>query len=335
MKLGVVSAYEPDGAHYPEEAKPFLDYMIKNNDVHLIHPQRNNATGGKVYSMHVNSETMSAQNLKDFDAIYFGLCGKNILSLGQTHCFAEQLDDIYDLLGHVQQYAPNSLVNPLQTIYSNTSKQYLLDLDLPFIDTTKVESFDQLKSLARGSTPYIAKPLVAERSKGTVVLSKLSDDELANYFTEYAMYSSREGSNRPEQGIIAQPYQNDFMVTGEKKIGVVGGNVTLSRVALPTGSSELGVVSTARGASMRPYTLSEAERELCEHAYSVFNSRFPAAYVRVDLVGSDDNLRINEIEAINPSYVTAKEKGLFTQEQLDYHNRRLEDMLNNFGVDND
>lgn len=331
MKLGVVSAYDSSNPSFPEEAQPFIDYVKDRHDVHLISPVSYNGQDGVVDSFDVSGSVVTRQKLADFDSIYFGLVGKNILSLNQTHCFSDQLAQIGSLLSEIETYAPNSLVNPLETIYSNTSKQYLLDLDLPFISTTRIRDLDDLKTLHSDDQGYIAKPLVAERAQGTIVLDgSLSDQDLESYFHRYHEVQSLIGTNenmQPTQGIIVQPYQNDFMTTGEKKVGVVNGNVTLSRVAVPKDSHGYEVVSVSRGARMLPYAVTDLEQELCMHAYSKFNEAFGASYLRVDLVGEGNHLKINELEAINPSFATRNGLELYTPEQLRYHNECLEQAL--------
>jgi len=260
-------------------------------------------------------------DLSDFNSVYFGVAGKKQLEYGIINGLGDQLLTFSYFLERLRD-ADVPMENPLDTMLENITKDYLIDFTkggkVPVIPTQRVDSLDELRDLSRSDSKYIAKPLLSERAQGTVILNKLSDSELETYANTYLKKIDSPMSlyerllNR--QGIIVQPYQEDFLNYGEKKVAVVNGIPTLAKNNSVEGGE---LVTVDNGAKINSFDLTDDECDFVKNAYEVFNERTPASYMRVDFIGDGKNSRVNEIEAINPNYSTLH--SFYSDELLSKH----------------
>ena len=312
MKIGFVGEYAQDNGEFlfAENASPAIEFLSQIADVYVLNPSEEFVAEGVLPVVNVHSGRRIITEVGSLDGVYFGKVGKSIERVGQYNCFSDDLEKFFRLLEGLTPYEETQdaegirFINPSSTILYNLSKKYLMDLqdELPFIETQEVDSLDQLVALARGDRKMIAKPLVSERAVGTVILDKLSDEELAQYFSMYAQCSQGEpsslyGQAMAQQGIIAQPYIPEFATFGEKKIAVVNGTVTLARRIEGTNGE---IVAVKKGSKATAYEPTPEEVDVSVRAFHKFNEHYPADFMRVDIVGEPGNIQINEIEAINP-----------------------------------
>lgn len=217
------------------------------------------------------------------------------------------------------------MINPTRTLAENLCKDYAVALSsqLPFIETERVHSFDRLLALRDGPRRMVGKPLISERGLGTVMLPDLSRDELRAWFERYTRPVTPPppglaGWVAARQGVIVQPYLSEFPIHGERKIAVVHGEVTLGYHVLGDSGSWTSIHS---GATIRSYGPTPAERDLALRAFDVFHRVYAADFARIDLVGPPNDLRINEIEAVNPNF--CEDDLDRPADELDRHHRLL------------
>jgi len=197
MKIGVVGEYiQHDGRyHFADEAQGFLEYAAREHDVYVLHP----ADQGKdthFPAVNLSSGKKELVDVPSLNGIYFGLVGKELCQFDQNNCLSLQLERFCNTLEFLRQFENKvAFVNPSEGMIYNTSKQYIFDLgvELPFIESEKVESLDHLMKIAK--TPgLIAKPLIAERTEGLVFPNRMSEDELQEYGDCYLSPHTDRGS---------------------------------------------------------------------------------------------------------------------------------------------
>jgi glutathione synthase/RimK-type ligase-like ATP-grasp enzyme len=336
MMIGYVGEYlfKEGKHHFSEEASSFINFFNLEHELYVIKTSDPKMKGNYIQAMCLNDQHIDLVDIASFDAIYFGLIGHKIIKYNLDNGLTNELEDVCKILDGLKSYEGKevNLVNPAETIISNMSKEYILNLsrntNLPFIPTKKIESLEELLQLKKEKRKFSVKPLISERANGTYVLNDMNEGEIKQYFNKFGgNYNESERSHSnviDSQGIIVQPYNKGFMRSGEKKIAVVDGEVTLSRRTVPLKSSnKYSIVAPTNGAKMERYEPTSREKELVLCAYEAFSHFYPAYFVRVDLVGSKSSLRINEIEAINPSFTTRFD--FFSKYELDNHHQRLLD----------
>lgn len=297
--------YKEGKFHLPEESEGFVNWLLNNTQdriyvINILNAFKITSTA-KVFNP--NSATEEEINLEDIDVIYTGLIGKSVLKYNVYNCLNYNLKYFIKFCEKISHYGIKC-VNPVQTLFDNLSKEYLLFLkensDLPIADLTKIDSIDEFIALPSNQN-IIVKPLISERASGTIMLDSMSISEKKAYYTKWAI----KRKDLLNQGIVYQKFNNDFITSGEKKIAVVSGKVLLSRKTVPPPAAKCGsIVSTSCGSTMVRYSPTQFEIDLCEKTYQVFNEFFPCNFIRVDLVGEGENIKINEIECINPDFTT-------------------------------
>jgi glutathione synthase/RimK-type ligase-like ATP-grasp enzyme len=336
MKIGYVGEYlfKEGKHHFSEEAFSFINFFKPQHDLYVIKTSDPKMKGDYIQAMCLNDQHVDGVDIGSFDAIYFGLVGHKIIRYNLDNGLTNEIEDVCKILDGFKSYRGKgvSLVNPAETITSNMSKEYILNLSrnthLPFIPTKKIESLEELFQLKKEKKKFIVKPLISERANGTYVLNDMGEEEIKQYFDKFNGKDNESELSysgvMDSQGIIVQPYNKGFMRSGEKKIAVVDGEVTLSRRTVPLKSgNKYSIVAPTNGAKMERYDPTPQEKELVLCAYEAFSHFYPAHFVRVDLVGAKSSLRINEIEAINPSFTTRFD--FFSKDELNNHHQRLLD----------
>lgn len=329
MKIGIVAEYLPDQGtyHFAEEAEGIIDYIARRHSSFILHP--GDAGNSESFPV-INARTRQEESLdlSSLDSIYFGVVGKSLHRFNQINCLSLQLQQFCNLLESLSEY-PATFVNPPSSMVYNMSKQYILDFSdktsLPFVETEEVGSLEQLIEHARSDQKMIAKPLISERANGMVILNRMNEEELSEYAGQYlTQHIPQPGLYHQVmagQGIIVQPYMEDFRVHGEKKLAVVDGQVTIPRI----NEGDVEIVTYSRGATIRAFKPTADEADLAVHAFNTFNRFYPVHFMRVDMIGSGPNLRINELEVINPDFATMDK--IFSESQHEHHYRKILDGL--------
>ena len=340
MKIGVVgeSAKDAKGKFYfPENAKPLLNQLEKNgNQIYLLDHRKKYSSPEEFPAINLNSNNKEKILIPNLDSIYFGKAGKSITSRNQYNSIVEQLRSFLDLVEYLQPFEDKKykqgvrFVNPSETLISNINKQYLIDLsektNLPIIPTERISSLDRLIELSNEDQKYIVKPLISERAQGAMILNDKNKEELIKYFIAFSPIEKNGGDLYSDvmshQGLITQPFLEEFNKYGERKIAMIDGEITTSRKII---GSDNGIVSIHKGGKNYIYNPSSEEQELAKRAFNEFNKINKANYARVDIVGKPGNLKISEIEALNPSFSDHT-----FPEETKYHNKVLSKTIESY-----
>ena len=143
------------------------------------------------------------------------------------------------------------------------SKQYILDYQdkFKFYETVRVHNFADILKYNRDKKKYLVKPLVSERGIGSKVLDGVNEEELKDYYNRYKL-----------SGLIVQPYSNDFIKYGERKICFIKGECVLSRKVVQKGDEEL--ICFHAGSKKEFYKPSKEELELGKKVYEEFSKKY-------------------------------------------------------------
>lgn len=305
MSLGIVTNYDfVDGSFFlPTEVSVYTKYHV--GDVFVIAPENLNTKTPQALNVLRNME--ECVDLSHLDVLYFGGMGKNIEELHKKYCFS---DDVPTFLGIADFLDTNGFGylcrNPLDTMRGNFSKRYLLDLQAKGVDvipTTEVTAFNQIETLVSGSQQYLVKPLIGERSAGVYLVTAENIDEIYSFWenitsSDETLHNATVSSQLPRQGMILQPYTDAFRTYGERKIGVVDGEITIAKHI----RADSDVVSATSGADVTRYEPTKSEVDLVERVYAEFSQMYPNWYARVDITGDPRWPVVNEVEAINPDF---------------------------------
>lgn len=297
MVLYIVGDFVEEGGeiHYSGELERMLEHKPSKKDVVVISPEGYTPFG-------------ETAEITDEDLIYFGHSGKNITHIpGEEHGLIQELPRYQEMF---ERFKDLKFANPRELLLDNISKEYLVRLSdeptIPTISSAKVQSLDDLMK----DEDLFVKPLISERSADAYRLNDLNPDQRQILFENYVS-GGFEG-----QGLVLQPFIPGILDHGERKVGVIGGNVTLCRLVQPDGSFTRA-------------TITDEEQEVCQKAWEYMSSNFPGAvYTRVDLIGDPKNPQINEIEAVNPNLTTRKLATPYNEREVENHyTRLLEELL--------
>jgi hypothetical protein len=254
---------------------------------------------GTVRAHHINSDQDLELNPLELNGVYFGNLGQSMEEKDTS--LTKTLPELCGLFEKLQQYRSQglSLINSPETMLNFVSKRYLIKMsqntDIPFIESEEVESLDHLIELSRRDRLMLVKPLISERSNGTIVLNGKTEEELKAHYDRYCKSKTQELNESlyakvmAEQGLIAQPYTSDFADKGEVKIGIMGGKITLSRIhTLGESQEDVPIVAWGRKdtiVNIAPYSPTTEETALALRIYDIVNEQFPIHNMRVDLAG--------------------------------------------------
>ncbi|WP_371804599.1 hypothetical protein [Candidatus Lokiarchaeum ossiferum] len=316
MKIGIIAEYlnplNTKEYQFTDEATPYLEFFKSKGVNSYVIDCRRNQNSNHLIALDYKSKKEINVPFDEIDLFYFGVFGKEIESKNIAYGLSEQTEEFFNLIDYLRKNFPNSkFMNPVETIIQNASKEYLIHLSklgVPVIPTSNIETLDQLIQLNNDKEIYIAKPLISERAKGILILDgKLSLKELEQYYLSYNHSTFEKHASTYQkiinsQRIIVQKFEYDFLKYGEKKIAIVDKEITLSRNNSMPPSEKVQIVDYYNGAILEKYDISIKEREIIEKIISVVNQEYPFYYMRLDLIGKDENLKVNEIELINPSF---------------------------------
>lgn len=272
--------------NYSGELERMLEYAPHDKEIIVMSPEGNTPQGEFV-------------NPSPGDLIYFGHSGKSIEHIqGGEHGLIQELPRYQEMFKRLKGL---TFANPEELLLDNMSKDYLVRLSgesgIPTIESQRVNSLEDLMN----TEDLFVKPLISERAAGAHRLNTLSDDKKNELFQQYVT----EGCEG--QGLILQPFIPGILDSGERKVGVIGGEITLCRLVNPNGTYTRASVS-------------DSEKEVCERAWEYMKSNFPEiVYARVDLIGSPKKPVINEIEAVNPNLTTRHGKTPYDTGEVKNH----------------
>ena len=281
--------------HFSGELERMLEFQPPEN-IQVISPEGLTIHGDKA-------------KITPKDLIYFGHAGKNIEGVvSQTHGVVQEFDRYQKMFDN---YKNMRFANPLELLKENLSKNYLIELSsdssIPSIETQKVESFDDLIV----DDDLFVKPLISERAAGAHRLKELNRKNKKDLFEQYSTNGIKQ------QGLILQPFIPGILDHGERKVAVIGGEITLCRLVNPDGSYQNTEIS-------------KKEIRICNNVWEMMSEKYPGiAHARIDLVGDPNNALVNEIEAVNPNISTRKSLNRFSDSQVENHYKKLYETLFN------
>lgn len=315
------------------ESRGFVEFLNSKEGAYILNPHQNMS---EEFVTVLDSKTGEEHNInlkENVKSIYFGLIGKQIEEYGLVNCMVDQLDQFCNLLEIVKKYEGThfATVNSIDSIIKNVSKNYLLDNGLTenvsVLQTKKISSVDELLYLSKQKDRIIVKPLISERAHGAIIPSELNEEQLRLYASKYLgtkiLGSGLYAKLMAGQGLIVQPYCEGFSKLGEKKVAIVDGEITLARHVL----SDKEIVAASNGAEQIKANLTKEEEHFVKSAFNAYKNISPIKFARIDYVLDNGVMKLSEVEAINPSFVT-RSNILFSQEDKQKHYARLYDVMN-------
>ena len=241
-----------------------------------------------VFGNDESKELREGGNLDGLDIVHIG-------QLGRIYQRVEQFNNFLDNLGCFG----GRVINPLETIRGNLSKQYLVDLyekGVPVIPTIQLpnnlsleEACDmEFSGWSERIEDIVSKPKnFGERGEDVVTLSSFnSDEEFQNYLHE-------------NRNVLAQPLIRDLYTGGENSLIFLRGRFIYG-VNKFTGDFK---VNASEGTMYARHFPGEKELDIARRAISDWPTPFD--YVRVDMVNSENPL-IMEVEMVNPSFYESR-----------------------------
>ena len=249
----------------------------------------------------VSRKTSDIRNL--CDVVYIG-------QLGKIH---ERKEEFLKFLDIMEEF-PGQVVNPIKTIRSNLSKDYLLKLQsrgVRVVPTLEVEEGCSLAELRRLNFSNYERPIddlvlkpkvFGEQGGGVLRVSEIRRDE------DLQSYLKTHGK------MIVQPLISDIYTRGENSFIFTGRNFSHG-LNKTTGKFKINLCDSVKYSRIDP---TKSEVELCQSVFDLWPTDF--GYCRVDIIPSDKPL-VAEVEMVNPAGYLA-EVNAFEKYSL-----RLEDRL--------
>ena len=315
---------------FSEEIEEMIDWFAnKNSEVAVINPlnykiQEDHISG---YNPAKNKKIML--NFKDISSLCFLTTSQKFYQQSIDNALTNNLGQICELIESLPKNGSSiRSVNPIESILWGLSKHYFIELQslgLPFIESKDIRNLEELLELSKSDKIWLAKPKIAERGNGIVILNGQSEEFLSQYYQKY-MKSNASAKTLYEkvmqrQGIIAQEFNEDFKKYGEKKLFVIKGEVVLARRTYPLDPTSFGnnLVIYGKGTETEKYEPSAVEKKLAAKVFEMISKIQAVEYMRVDITGdkiSYDSLKINEIEVINPCSATSSMDGFYTMKEV-------------------
>lgn len=263
-----------------------FNHLKKNNDVYLFswRDLKDNMNVPKyMFGCPEGKELRYDGNLNNLDFIHVG-------QLGKINDKPEQFSKFLDYL----EAFSGKVINPVETMRANLSKQYLIDLynsGAPVIPTVELpcgSTLNEAKSIEfpkfnKNLEGIILKPKIfGESGNGVVDLESFGSEE------EFQQYIKNNGA------IIAQPLISDIYTMGENSL-VFLKNKFIHGLNKHTGEMKINYCDTSKYSRHFPN-----EKEFAA-AYKVTSGwPTPFDYVRVDMINSKNPI-IGEVELVNPA----------------------------------
>ncbi|MGH8795094.1 MAG: ATP-grasp domain-containing protein [Stackebrandtia sp.] len=191
------------------------------------------------------------------------------------------------------------LHNCAEIVEWNTDKRYMRDLEtagVPVVPTAWLPPGDEVRLPETGE--WVLKPSIGAGSRGA---GRFQLDRADHY--ELAL-SLVEGLHASGRTVMAQPYQVEVDVAGEKALLYAGGDYShaINKAALLDGPAGPDDVEFYKAERISPAEATAAECELAEATLkAVPGGADQLLYARVDVVGEGDAVRVLELEVAEPS----------------------------------
>jgi glutathione synthase/RimK-type ligase-like ATP-grasp enzyme len=179
-----------------------------------------------------------------------------------------------------------NVINPVDVLFWNADKSYLLDLlqkKLPVIPTEIYNSFEPI-AVQMNHYPLIVKPAVGSAGIGAFMIPSSADWILAQSLLG--------------QRVLVQPFLETVKTEGEISFIFFGGELSHSVIKRP----KIGEfrVHEEHGGESRPYNPKATE---IQTARSILNAcQWNCDYARVDMIVQNGRLLLVELELIEPSF---------------------------------
>lgn len=221
----------------------------------------------------------------------------DVVYIGQLGKIYERKNDFLKFLDTMGGF-PGQVINPVDTIRSNLSKGYLLELQdkgvsvIPTVDVSRGYSFSGLEKLKfpnyrKSIDDLVLKPKIfGEQGNGVVKLSEIGDEDgLRKYLSEHGE-------------VIAQPLLNDIYAKGEDSFIFTGREFSHGLNKVTGGFKINSCGSNNSSPKYSPKSPTPEQMDLCQSALDAWPT--PFGYARIDIVSSDIPL-IGEVEMVNPA----------------------------------
>lgn len=285
-RLGLVAEIDPscDGFLKDSEYRLMFDHLRESGTV-IVFSWRD--LDGLNVPIGVIGDKNKVKLLRNFslnelcDVIFIGQLGKIHNSPEKFLFFLSCLDKFN-----------GGVINDLNLIRNNLSKDYLLDLQdkgfrvVPTKEVNVPVSVEELKriSFGMGEEDLILKPKVfGEKGNGVRKLSSFRDEE------DFLQYSKEHAP------LLVQPYISSIVSDGENSLVYVGGKFSH---ALRKATGELLVNTNLDTRICEKYTPSEEEMQISERVISLYNNL--KGYCRLDFIPWNGKSYLSEVEMVNP-----------------------------------
>jgi len=191
------------------------------------------------------------------------------------------------------------IVNPLNTMKNNLSKQYLIYYQkkgFPVIPTIEVKKNSTLKELK--NMDFSFNKFYKEKLKDLIIKPKIFG-EMGNSVKRLGEFKSEREfreyfeKNKP---VLVQPFIEEIKKYGENSF-VFFGNEFVHALNKFTGDFK---INFTKGIKYKKHKPSKKELELCKKIIKGWLDKF--YYMRIDLIPYNGEILISEIEVLNPAF---------------------------------
>jgi len=250
------------------------------------------------------NENLSAEgiiaNKKGFEEKYFSLNDCDLVFIKQLGKIHKEQESFLNFLNILDNYS-GKILNDTNTIRSNLSKQYLLDLyeeDFPVIPTKKFNKkfgLDQARQISfnKNIESLVIKPLVfGEQGQSVRQLESFEN----NY--EFEEYKKRNGD------LIIQPLIKSIFKNGERSLVYLGKEFAHA-VSKYSGKFK---INATLNTIYKKHNPTQEELKICNEVLDFWPNKL--GYTRIDLIFNGEKYLISEIETINPAFYIENVPGL-------------------------
>jgi len=296
MKLGIITKIDSLDKILPGDKMNYMkfiaDYFRQKNDLVLINwrdiDSDLNVSKHLKCTREGTSLTKETSSLNELCNVLF------IKNLGKIH-FEKQA--FLDFLSSLDNFN-GKIINPLQTIKNNLSKQYLLDFQkkgFPIIPTLEVKNSLTLKDLKKidfSNEHYNQKP------KDIVVKPKVFGEQgfAVKEISSFNNEQEFEEYKNKHSPLLAQPKIEEIFEKGENSFIFLGEEFVHS-VNKFTGEFKINCIEGIKCTVHEP---TNEELRTCKKI--IENWPDPIGYTRIDMIPFGNKFLISEIETVNPAF---------------------------------
>lgn len=288
MKIGLVC--KPNKLNFVPEydnynyIKFIVDYFRKRHDLYLFNWRNLKEDLSVDEGIIAKKDGLKKAN--------FNIKGCDVVFIKQLGKIFKEPDKFMSFLDIMENYK-GKVLNDINSIKNNVSKQYLFDLykaGFPVIPTKKFNKnlrLDQAKNIAfdRNLEGLVIKPLVfGEQGQSVRQLNSFEN----NY--EFEEYKKINGE------LIIQPLIKGIFENGERSLVYLGKDFAHA-VSKYSGRFK---INAATDTVWKRHNPSREEFDLCNKILEYWPDKL--GYTRIDLISHEGKYLISEVEAINPNF---------------------------------